>query len=108
MTARQIEPLASHHNRQNFDYRHATLNEFLRQHAGQYERRHLGRTFVATLLGQSKVDGFYTLSTGAVAFEQLTDDVRRKLPRHPVPVVHLGRLAVDLRCRGQRLTQYTV
>ncbi len=25
------------------------------------------------------------------------------LPKHPVPTAHLGRLAVDLSCRGQRL-----
>jgi len=103
MTERSIVPLAAEHYRSHFDCGEPTLNEFIRLHATQYERRHLGRTFVAVENGNPRVDGFYTISAGAVAFETLPDQVRRKLPRHPIPVLHLGRLAVDLRCRGMHL-----
>ena len=40
------------------------------------------------------VVGYYTLA-GAVAFGNVPEQIARKLPRHPVPVVLLARLAVD-------------
>jgi GNAT superfamily N-acetyltransferase len=101
MTGHVIVPLAAEHVRDEFDCGQPTLDDFLRLHAGQYERRNLGRTFVAVEPAQTRVDGFYTLSTGGVAFEHLTEEIRRKLPRHPLPVVHLGRLAVDRRLHGR-------
>ena len=103
MTEFAIVPLAAEHDRSQFDCGEPTLNDFIRLHATQYERRHLGRTFVAVEIGKPRVDGFYTISAGAVAFETWPDHVRRKLPRHPMPVIHLGRLAVDRKCRGIRL-----
>lgn len=103
MTLHAIVPLAAEHVRDGFDCGRATLDDFLRRYAGQYERRNLGRTFVAVERGEFRIDGFYTLSSGQVIFEQLTEDLQRKLPRHPVPVVHLGRLAVDRRLQGRVL-----
>jgi GNAT superfamily N-acetyltransferase len=103
MTSHVIVPLAPDHVREEFACGQPTLDEFLRSYAGQYERKNLGRTFVALEPGRLRVDGFYTLSSGGVAFESLTEAIRRKLPRHPVPVVHLGRLAVDGRFHGQGL-----
>ncbi len=47
--------------------------------------------------------GYYTPAAGAVAFERLPADAARKLPRHPVPVVLLARLAVDATAQGKRL-----
>lgn len=46
---------------------------------------------------KSEVLGYYTISSGYVTF----DTVPEKLPRYPIPVVHLGRLAVDLRMQGR-------
>lgn len=50
--------------------------------------------------GQKQVEGYYTLSSGAVARETLPE---KRLPRYPIPVVLLARLAVDQRTQGQRL-----
>ena len=49
------------------------------------------------------VFGFYTLASGSVAFHNLPDPAARKLPKHPVPVILLARLAVDQSVHGQRL-----
>jgi GNAT superfamily N-acetyltransferase len=106
MTHHAIVPLKAEHVRDDFDCGRPTLDDFLRRYAGQYERRNLGRTFVAIEHGSLRVAGFYTLSSGLVAFDQLTDEIRRKLPRHPVPVVHLGRLAVDRRFHGRGLGEH--
>ncbi|AIE85912.1 GCN5-related N-acetyltransferase [Fimbriimonas ginsengisoli Gsoil 348] len=48
-----------------------------------------------------RVIGYYTLSAGGVIFENLPDEVRRKLPRYPMPVAHLGRMAVDKDFQGR-------
>jgi GNAT superfamily N-acetyltransferase len=99
----RIERLTAAHERGAFSCGKASLDEFLRQLATQYERRNMGRTFVAVRPDGPTVHGYYTLASGSVAFANLPDDVSRKLPRHPIPVAHLGRLAVDAKARGQRL-----
>lgn len=97
-----IEPLSSRHNRAAFDCGEESLNDYLRRFARQNDARHLGRTFVAVFEGQTRIEGYYTLSSGAVAF----DTVPEKLPRYPVPVVHLGRLAVDRAAQGQGIGEF--
>lgn len=94
-----IEPLEKSHRREDFDCGETSLNEFLRKYARQNAERGLGRTFVAVLPGEKQVKGYYTLSSGSIAFEAVPE----KLPRYPVPVAHLGRLAVDLTMRGEGL-----
>jgi ribosomal protein S18 acetylase RimI-like enzyme len=102
-TAWRIERLSARHDRSAFDCGQPALDSFLRTLASQYEKKHMGRTYVAVLPGQPRVLGYYTVSAGAVAFSSVPASVSRKLPRHPVPVVHLGRLAVDRAARGQGL-----
>ncbi len=98
-----IEQLRGSHDRGAFTCGKATLDDFLQKYATQYQRRDLARTYVAFLPPDLKVRGYYTLSAGAVDLSVLPDEKRKKLPRHPVPVALLGRLAVDLTARGQRL-----
>jgi GNAT superfamily N-acetyltransferase len=47
--------------------------------------------------------GFYSLAAGVVTFAELPEAARRRLPRYPVPVVHLGRLATCQSVQGQGL-----
>jgi len=49
------------------------------------------------------VRGYYTIASGAVPFLNLPAPSARKLPRHPVPVILLARLAVDHSAQGQTL-----
>jgi GNAT superfamily N-acetyltransferase len=98
-----IERLEKRHDRGSFDCGVAALNDFLKTAARQNQRDNVGRTFVATLPTEVQVVGFYTLTVGSVARESLPVEAARKLPRYPVPVAHLGRLAVDLSMRGKRL-----
>ena len=46
----------------------AFLDAFIRQLVTQYERRRLGRTFVATEAGSARVSGNYTLAAGVLLF----------------------------------------
>lgn len=98
-----IEPFAKDHERSNFACGRSTLDDFIRARVSQYEKRRLGKTFVAVGPGDKRVIGYYTLAAGAVAFEKLPEDASRKLPKHPVPVVLLARLAVDQSAQGKGL-----
>jgi GNAT superfamily N-acetyltransferase len=99
----RIERLDRSHERGEFTCGKEPLDLFLRTLVSQYEKRRLGRTYVAVLPDEKKVRGYYTLASGAVAFENLPQPATRKLPRHPLPVVLLARLAVDQSAQGKGL-----
>lgn len=48
------------------------------------------------------VRGFYAIASGAVSHEFATSGIRRNMP-DPIPVMVLGRLAVDRRAQGIHL-----
>jgi len=94
-----IELLRREHDRATFDCGEPSLNGFLKRYARQNDEKGLGRTFVSVQPGDQNICGYYTISSGAVRF----DTIPEKLPGYPVPVAHLGRLAVDQRVKGQGL-----
>ena len=59
------------------------------------------RTFVV-VDEANQVRGFYAIAAGAVSHHQATSGVRRNMS-DPVPVLVLGRLAVDARAQGIKL-----
>ena len=103
MPAWRIERLNDAHERAAFDCGRPSLDDFLKRLAGQYERRDFAAVHVATIPPSHAVLGYYTLSGGTIDLTALPEAVRKKLPRHPVPAAHLGRLAVDRSARGQGL-----
>jgi hypothetical protein len=98
-----IERLSSSHERGDFCCGKDALDNFLKTLVGQYEKKGIGRTYVATAAGEKKVLGYYTAAAGAFALDALPEPARKKLPKHPLPTIHLGRLAVDRCCQGQGL-----
>lgn len=98
---RRILALASHHDREDFDCAEPALNDFLRCYARQQAAKDFNRTYVAVEDDAPRILGFYSLSAGAVDFRNLPAQLR--LPRYPIPVARVGRLAVDRRERGQGL-----
>jgi GNAT superfamily N-acetyltransferase len=105
MVAWTIGRLSKSHDRTTFDCGRAILNDWLRDRAGQFDRRDLARTFVATRVGQVVVLGYYAISTHRVLCDTLPTAEAKGLPRLDVPVVLLARLAVDLRVQRQGLGQ---
>jgi GNAT superfamily N-acetyltransferase len=85
---------------------HASLDEWLRQRAGQFERRDLARAYVATRSNDSVVLGYYSLATREIAYDALPVDQGRGLPRMNLPVVLIGRLAVDRSMQGNGLGKF--
>lgn len=98
-----IERLDRGHERGEFCCGKAPLDDFLRSLVSQYEKRNLGRTYVAVKEGEKRVYGYYTLASSAVPFAQVPPKIARKLPRHPVPVALLACLGVDQAAQGQGL-----
>lgn len=103
MVAWRIEPLNRSHDRANFSCGKPSLDDFLLRLVRQYEKRDIGRTFVAVHPGDTKVCGYYTLASNGIAFQNMPETTAKKLPKHPVPVVILARLAVDRNAQGKGL-----
>jgi predicted N-acetyltransferase YhbS len=98
-----IEPMADEHERGAFSCGKAPLDAFIQTKAGQYARRDMGRTFVAVRPGERAVVGYYTVAASAVEFVHVPPSLGKKLPKHPVPAILLGRLAVDQSVHGKGL-----
>ncbi len=80
------------------------LDDYIRRYASQDERRNIARVFIATPENDPQQPaGFFTLSAGSVSCSSLPASLARKLPRYPVPVALIGRLAVDKEFQGKGL-----
>jgi GNAT superfamily N-acetyltransferase len=95
-----VERLSSDHERESFDCGKELLNNFLKRLATQYRKKNLGQTYVIAT-PDKRVIGYYTISTSRVDFDNVPDDLRRQYPQIPIPVVLLGRLAVDKAFQSQ-------
>jgi GNAT superfamily N-acetyltransferase len=98
-----IARLGRDHDRAAFDCGHAALNDWLKQRAGQFDQRDLARTYVAVRGQERTVLGYYAISSHLVRRADLPEDQAKGLPRIDVPVVLLGRLAIDRGVQGQGL-----
>lgn len=72
------------------------LDDFIRKYASQNQRLGYSRTYVAVRTdGSHRVDAYYSLSMASITFAHLPEALTKRAPRYPMPVAHLGRLAVD-------------
>ena len=98
---RPPEPLTRHHDVSEFDCGKPDLNNWLVHYALRSEGRS-ARAYVVT--ADQRVVGYYCLVAGAVMRDQLPKSMRRNLPDQ-VPVIVLGRLAVDLKFKSRGFGQ---
>ncbi|MDN7695887.1 GNAT family N-acetyltransferase [Burkholderia cenocepacia] len=97
-----VAALEAAHDRSRFACGTPALDRYLREVVTQDVRRRVAACFV--MLDGNVVAGYYTLSAASVALTDLPHAIARKLPRYPaIPVVRMGRLAVDQAYRGRRL-----
>jgi len=94
-----LVPLDGTHDLSRFDCGKQPLNDWLKEHALQSEGRS-ARCFVAC--DGKHVVGYYCLSAGAVERNKLAGRFRRNMP-NVVPVIVMGRLAIDRSVQGRGL-----
>lgn len=97
LTVSAPEPLDGQHRIDEFDCGSQSLNEWLRKHALRNQASGASRTFV--VCDGERIIAYYALASSAVALDTATGKLRRNMP-DPIPVVVLGRLAVDAAFQG--------
>ncbi|PTN37547.1 GNAT family N-acetyltransferase [Desulfonatronum sp. SC1] len=103
----RIEILGKGHDRSAFDCGVPELDAYLRTQAGQDARRFAAAPYVLCEQGQTRVIGYYTLSTMSIDLVELPQTLATRLPRYPViPAILIGRLALDRRFHGQGLGEH--
>jgi GNAT superfamily N-acetyltransferase len=83
-----------------------SLDDYFRRHALKNDAEGIGRTYV---LRRREADppelphvlGYYTLSMAQAEANPLSSALAKKLPKYPMPVALIGRLAVDARVQGR-------
>jgi GNAT superfamily N-acetyltransferase len=94
------EKLTPAHHLEEFRSGELELDEWLRRRALQNEETGASRTYV--VCAGSRVAGYYALAAGCVDRAATPGRVRRNMP-DPVPVMVIGRLAVDAAFQGRGL-----
>lgn len=90
----EIRALRPSDDRSAFESGDEALDRFFHRYAGQNQFRHyIGVTYVA--VEDDHILGFATVAPRHIDMEDLPERVRKKLPRYPLPVLGLVRLAVD-------------
>ena len=93
-----VRKLAASDNVEVFDSGQPALNQFLQRFALTSQKANSAQTYVSCQKGA--VAGFYSLAVGSVEPENTAPRVLKGMARHPVPVMILARLAVDLKHQG--------
>jgi GNAT superfamily N-acetyltransferase len=96
------ERLTPDHKTGAFQSGVTALDDWLKRRALHNEREGASRTYV--VCAESQVVGYFSLATGSVSGTEVPGRVRRNMP-DPIPVMILGRLAVDQTWQGRKLGQ---
>jgi len=95
---RPPEKLDPSHQLAEFSSGNASLDHWLKQRAWTNESNGASRTYVVCL--GNTVVGYYCLANGAIAHITAPGKIKRNMP-DPIPVMVIGRLAVDHRWQHQ-------
>jgi GNAT superfamily N-acetyltransferase len=93
-----IEKLRREHLLDRFDCGKEDLNRILIRQAWNNQQAHSAQTYV--LAKSLRALGYYSLAAGSVSHDAATKRVKKGLARHPIPVILLARLAVDVSIHG--------
>ncbi|BAU52489.1 GNAT family N-acetyltransferase [Mucilaginibacter gotjawali] len=90
-------------NKKDFSCGKDLLDKYLHTQASQDVKRKLCVVFA--LFENTAIKGYYTLSSASVPAELMPEAIKKKMPGSytALPVTLLGRLAVDIKYKGQGL-----
>ncbi|NDJ24208.1 GNAT family N-acetyltransferase [Nostoc sp. B(2019)] len=88
-----ITKLSKSHDLKNFDCGNSDLNNHLNKYALKNQQSDSSTTYVACL--GSDVIGYYTITVASVIHENAAPRISKGLPKYPIPVALLARLAVS-------------
>lgn len=97
----RIEKLHRTHAVEEFTCGQPELDRFLIRHALQAQQAGSALTYVG--LSDKAVIGFYSLVVGEVRHADAPERVVKGMPRHPIPLMVLARLAVHSDWQGRRI-----
>jgi len=93
---------------ERFESGTSVLDEWIRIYAWTNHNSGSARVYVSIDIGARLIAGFYSLSAGAVVHSDAPKRVSKGLARHPIPIVLIGRLAVDRRYANQGIGRFLV
>jgi GNAT superfamily N-acetyltransferase len=96
-----VEKLTKEHDLSHFDCGKPSLNDWLKRFALTNQQNDSARTYVVHRTGRAV--GYYSISAGSVRKEESPTRVAKGLAAHPIGVILLARLAVDLSEQGTGL-----
>ena len=83
-------------NRSLFDCGISELNDYLQRYARQNHKKGIAKTWVMVNSNNEQVPvGYYSISMAELQRESLSDEEKKGFPRYPLPVIRIGKLAVD-------------
>jgi GNAT superfamily N-acetyltransferase len=94
-----IEKLRRTHAVEPFTCGQPELDRFLIRHALQAQQANSSQTYVA--VDRDEILGFYTIVAGEVQHADAPERVVKGMPRHPIPLLVLARLAVHTKAQGR-------
>lgn len=95
------ERLTSDHVLSGFECGVSSLNLWLERHARAASGADSARTYIVNDNENDRVVGYHALALGSISHEEATERAKKGMPRHPIPVVLLARLAVDRSVQGR-------
>jgi GNAT superfamily N-acetyltransferase len=90
------------HDRKSFSCGVPALDDYLKQFAVQQSKK--GVAIVRVLIDTKRPEeilGYYSLSAAQADMSVLSEQLRKKLPRYPVPCFRMGRLACGKNHQGK-------
>lgn len=96
---RRPRPITKHDDTSDFDCGKPSLTSRLQIRAIRNEAGGASRTFVSIDQETERIAGYYCLAASSLRAAEAPGALRRNMP-DPIPVVLIGRLAVDSRFQG--------
>ncbi len=96
----KIRILKKSDDRSSFSCGEIELDYYFQKFAGQNQFKHfVGTTYIAT--DDKEIFGFVTVSSGSLSRDDLPQNLQKKFPNYPLPILHITRIGVDVKYQNR-------